>query len=604
MPERRFKNQITDVLSEQLPDSAGGALEQWLAPTTESKVEQIPIEEVHDRGWRGEVDPTEPSYRALKASIRASGVLQPLLLRPHPDGGFEVVSGARRLRAARETAQSTVPAVVRELNDVQALVGGSWDALLRAGLTPAESAELVGQLVEAGMEEGQATALVGTVPVREAAAGDEAEEVVVVDEAAAVEPNGVAVEAPAEDEVVTVAAAVEVEPVAADAVEVEAIQPEAVESETVEAPVEVEAVEVEAVEPATVEADAIEVEAVEPDTAEAEPVEAEVVEPEPIEAVAEIEVEVEVEEEEVVVVIADEAVTAEEEPAVEDIAVELAADSSELEEPEAIDIELDDIGGWPVQESGPAATAPTTPPAPVPVDPVTFPLEPLSSENGAAPSAGEAPAETPVAEASPAEAEAPVEEVAPAEAPPAEAAPEDTPAAEAAPVAEVAPAPAAHATIQPPAPPELEPAAVAAPSQPPPPSPTPRVIPIKLPEPSVALASDDDHAAGSMPVAAPAAGDVADTGSRLVNEPVPAVRMESAPRAMPTLSALPAMLRRGPLFYAVLGIGLAVGAIVFILVTVVEGVGSGAAPIIAAVVVAVVGFVTAMISLAQPRQRR
>ncbi len=41
----------------------------------------------------------------------------------------------------------------------------------------------------------------------------------------------------------------------------------------------------------------------------------------------------------------------------------------------------------------------------------------------------------------------------------------------------------------------------------------------------------------------------------------------------------------------------------FILVTVVEGVGSGAAPIIAAVVVAVVGFVTAMISLAQPRQR-
>jgi hypothetical protein len=53
----------------------------------------------------------------------------------------------------------------------------------------------------------------------------------------------------------------------------------------------------------------------------------------------------------------------------------------------------------------------------------------------------------------------------------------------------------------------------------------------------------------------------------------------------------------------VLGIGLAVGAIVFILVSVSEGVG-GTTSIIAAVVVAVLGFVTAMVSLAQPRQRR
>ena len=70
----------------------------------------------------------------------------------------------------------------------------------------------------------------------------------------------------------------------------------------------------------------------------------------------------------------------------------------------------------------------------------------------------------------------------------------------------------------------------------------------------------------------------------------------------PYMLPVPALLRRGPLFYAVLGIGLAVGAIVFILTSVLEGVG-GTTSIIAAVVVAVVGLVTAMVSLAQPRPR-
>src|SRR5258708_17942408 len=121
MSDRRFKDQISAALSEVLPDASGGVLEKWLAPTTESRIEQIPVEQIRDRAWRADVDTTEPNYRALKASIRASGVLQPLLLRPHPEGGFEVVSAPRRFRAARDTAQSTIPAGVRHRDDVQAL---------------------------------------------------------------------------------------------------------------------------------------------------------------------------------------------------------------------------------------------------------------------------------------------------------------------------------------------------------------------------------------------------------------------------------------------------------------------------------------------------
>lgn len=73
--------------------------------------EQVLVASIAGHGWQGPGD--DPQYRALRSSVRASGVLQPLLLRP-AGGGFELVSGARRLRAARGTGLLTVPAVILE----------------------------------------------------------------------------------------------------------------------------------------------------------------------------------------------------------------------------------------------------------------------------------------------------------------------------------------------------------------------------------------------------------------------------------------------------------------------------------------------------------
>jgi ParB-like chromosome segregation protein Spo0J len=453
MSERRFKNQITDILTEQLPDASGGSLERWLAPTTESKIEQIPVEQIRDRAWRAEVDTTEPTYRGLKASIRASGVLQPLLLRPHPEGGYEVVSGARRLRAARDTAQSAVPAVVRELSDVQALVGGSWDAVVRTGLTAREGRELVAQLITAGMDQAQADALVATAPVR----------VVEGEEEVAAAP-------------VAEVASVEVEPAEAPA-------PVAAENGAATLPVE-EAIEV-AEAPAPDAVAAVEVEAQPEPAVEVEP-----------EAEAPVEVEVEPEAEAAVEVEPETVIEAEPEA---ETAVEVEVEP----EPEAAVIE--------------AAVEVEPEPEPEPEldsEPITVSVEAITTEGT-----------------------------------------------------------------------------------------TPHVIPIKLPEPPAELPEEEPEPDGSLPVAAPAAVVESTPGSRLVSDPVPAVPMEMPRTAARATTPVPPLLRRGPLFYAVLGIGLAVGAIVFILVTVVEGVGSGTTPIIAAVIVAVLGFVAAMVSLAQPRQR-
>jgi ParB-like chromosome segregation protein Spo0J len=577
MSERRFKSQVSEVLSESLPDAAaGGDLERWLAPTTESRIEQIPVEEIRDRTWRGEVDTADPTYRALKASIRASGVLQPLLLRPHPEGGYEVVSGARRLRAARDTVQSSVPAVVRELDDAQALVGGSWDAVLRAGLTPREGREMTARLVAAGMEEAQASALVATVPLREAAEDEaEAEASAAAVVAGDVEgAGGVAlvevapVEAPAE-----IAAAGEAVVIAEpeDAV--------AVEAETVAEPEVEAAVEAEAPTEVDIEA-AVEAEMVaEPEVAVEAPAEAETlaepevaVEPDAEIGVAEVEPPVE-----------PDASSAIGEPA---IAAETEAETVVAEPESAVEVEAPG-------EPEPAPAVEAEPEAAVEV---------------------EAPASPEPAPAVEAEPEAAVEVEAPAEPEPALAV---EPEAEAA-AAEVAADDEALISADAPAvgePTEVDSGAVAVTADAAViAEPAPHVIPIKLPDSAAAIPLEEaDTDDGSLPVAAPAQAVTASeaqpaeaaSGSRLVSEPIPSVPMETARRPSGGAGvAMPAVLRRGPLFYAVLGIGLAVGAIVFILVTVVEGVGSGTTPIIAAVIVAVLGFVAAMVSLAQPRQRR
>jgi hypothetical protein len=135
-----------------------------VASTPAERMDEVPVEAIGEAIWRPS-DAPDAAYPALKSSVRASGILQPLLLRPGADGRFQVVSGVRRLRAARETGQSAVPALVRELSDLETLVGG-WDAMLRAGLTTRERGHVGRLLLAAGMGEIEVEALLATVPER------------------------------------------------------------------------------------------------------------------------------------------------------------------------------------------------------------------------------------------------------------------------------------------------------------------------------------------------------------------------------------------------------------------------------------------------------
>ncbi len=115
-------------------------------PTTE--LAHLPIGLVH-------ANPRQPRRRfdhettaGLADSIRAQGVVQPVVVRSRREGGYELIAGERRWRAAREAGLETIPAVVRESGDREALLLGLVENVAREQLSPVEEARAYALLVD------------------------------------------------------------------------------------------------------------------------------------------------------------------------------------------------------------------------------------------------------------------------------------------------------------------------------------------------------------------------------------------------------------------------------------------------------------------------
>lgn len=104
----------------------------------------------------------ETALAELADSIRAHGVLQPLLVRPSADGSYRLVAGERRYRAARMAGLSEVPVTVREMTDEEESIFALIENLQREDLNAIEEAEGLKQLIERyGLTQEQAASRVG-----------------------------------------------------------------------------------------------------------------------------------------------------------------------------------------------------------------------------------------------------------------------------------------------------------------------------------------------------------------------------------------------------------------------------------------------------------
>lgn len=103
----------------------------------------VPIELLHPGRYQPRRNFDAEEQQSLVESIKAQGILQPLLVRKHPsiDGHFEIVAGERRWRAAQAAQLHEVPILLREISDRQALEIALVENVQRQDLNPVEEAE-------------------------------------------------------------------------------------------------------------------------------------------------------------------------------------------------------------------------------------------------------------------------------------------------------------------------------------------------------------------------------------------------------------------------------------------------------------------------------
>lgn len=101
----------------------------------------------------------------LKESIEEYGVLMPVLVRPRPDGGYEMVSGHRRKYASELAGKQVIPCIIRNMTDDEATIIMVDSNLQREKILPSEKAFAYKMKLEAMNRQGQRTDLTSTPPV-------------------------------------------------------------------------------------------------------------------------------------------------------------------------------------------------------------------------------------------------------------------------------------------------------------------------------------------------------------------------------------------------------------------------------------------------------
>ncbi len=140
------------------PRRLGRGLEALLATRTSVELppqqergtlQRIPVAQIRPNPFQPRKEFRPEQLAELETSLRTSGLLQPITVRPAPAGpGYELIAGERRLRAAANLGWSEIPALVRDIDDTTLLTLALVENLQRADLNPIEEAEGYQRLIQ------------------------------------------------------------------------------------------------------------------------------------------------------------------------------------------------------------------------------------------------------------------------------------------------------------------------------------------------------------------------------------------------------------------------------------------------------------------------
>jgi ParB family chromosome partitioning protein len=123
-----------------------------VAPLPETGLREVPVDLLRRGKYQPRVDMREDSLAELAESIKAQGVVQPIVVRPltvpSPEGKlYEIIAGERRWRAAQRAGLATIPAVIRRVPDEAAVAMSLIENIQREALNPLEEARALDRLI-------------------------------------------------------------------------------------------------------------------------------------------------------------------------------------------------------------------------------------------------------------------------------------------------------------------------------------------------------------------------------------------------------------------------------------------------------------------------
>lgn len=142
-PKRRALGKGLDILLPRVQPPAPPAPNQ---EAESGKPREIPVEQIDRNPYQTRSHFGETEMAELAASIEASGVIQPILVRPLPNGRFQLIAGERRWLASQKAGKTTIPAILKQVSDEQAMEMTIVENLQRADLNPMEQARAYDRL--------------------------------------------------------------------------------------------------------------------------------------------------------------------------------------------------------------------------------------------------------------------------------------------------------------------------------------------------------------------------------------------------------------------------------------------------------------------------